>query len=83
MARAPMGKPKKRKSRRNAETKFRGPVVKIEDVNWKDVGVLQKLTSAQGKIFSRKRTGLTAAGQRELTRAIKHARFMALLPFVS
>ncbi len=83
MARAPIGKPKKKKPRRGADTKFRGPAVKIEDVNWKDVGVLQKLTSAQGKIFSRKRTGLTASGQRELTRAIKHARFMALIPFVS
>ena len=36
----------------------------------------------QGKIFSRKRSGNTAKHQRQVKLAIKHARFMALLPYV-
>ena len=35
-----------------------------------------------GKIVSHKRTGVTAKNQRQLTSAIKHARFLGLLPFV-
>jgi len=39
--------------------------------------------SAQGKLFSRKRTGLSAMAQRRVALAVKRARFMALLPYVS
>jgi len=35
-----------------------------------------------GKIMSHKRTGVTAKNQRQLTCAVKHARFLGLLPFV-
>ena len=40
------------------------------------------MISAQGKLFSRKRSGLCATFQREVAAAVKRARFMALLPYV-
>jgi len=75
---------RKRKSRRPGDSsRFRGPRVKIEDIDYKDVATLQRLTSAQGKLFSRKRSGLNAPAQRLVALAVKRARFMALLPYVS
>jgi small subunit ribosomal protein S18 len=50
-------------------------------VDYKDLEVLGKLLTNRGKIFSRKRSGNCAACQRKVQRAIKHARFIALLPF--
>jgi len=52
-------------------------------IDYKDVDSLQKHTSSQGKILSRKRTGCCAKHQRQLKVAIKRARVLALLPFVS
>jgi small subunit ribosomal protein S18 len=51
-------------------------------VDYKDVGNLKKLVTGQGKLFSRKRSGLCAAYQRAVSTAVKRARFMALLPYV-
>ncbi|MCZ2342056.1 MAG: 30S ribosomal protein S18 [Bacteroidales bacterium] len=51
-------------------------------VDYKDVSSLKKLMSGQGKLFSRKRSGLCAAYQRAVSAAVKRARFMALLPYV-
>lgn len=48
-----------------------------------DVANLQKFVSERGKIYPRIRTGLSATTQRKLTRAIKYARHLALMPFVS
>ena len=50
-------------------------------VNYKDIFAMQRLVSRQGRIFSRKRSGLTARSQRRVTVAIKRARFMGLLPY--
>lgn len=47
-----------------------------------DVTSLQKFITDRGKIIARTRTGLCAKHQRRLTVAIKHARHLALLPFV-
>ena len=47
-----------------------------------DVTSLQKFTTERGKILSRTRTGLCAKHQRRLTSAVKHARHLALMPFV-
>lgn len=75
---------KKRRARRAAEAgRIRGPRIKTEDIDYKDVVLLQRLSSAQGKLFSRKRTGLDSQGQRALARAIKRARHMALMPFIA
>ena len=51
-------------------------------VDYKDVPALKKLVTSQGKLFSRKRSGLCAAYQRAAADAVKRARFMGLLPFV-
>lgn len=75
---------KKRRARRNAEAnKVRGPRIKPEDIDYKDTTMLQRMVSAQGKLFSRKRTGMDTQGQRALAQALKRARFMALMPYVS
>jgi small subunit ribosomal protein S18 len=41
------------------------------------------MLTPNGKIYSRKRTGVSAREQREVSRAIKRARFMALLPYTN
>jgi len=51
-------------------------------VDYKDVELLKKLTNRQGKIISRRKSGCTAVSQHAVTKAIKRARFMALLPYV-
>jgi small subunit ribosomal protein S18 len=50
-------------------------------VDYKDVAALKRFLNPQGKLLSRKRTGISAAYQRALKLAIKRARFMALLPY--
>ncbi len=54
---------------------------RIHYIDYKDVSTLQKMVSQQGKIHGRKRTGTRSHFQRELSRAIKRARFMALMPY--
>jgi small subunit ribosomal protein S18 len=51
-------------------------------IDYKDVVGLRKFVTSQGKLMSRKRTGLSAAAQRALAVAVKRARFMGLLPYV-
>ena len=75
---------KKRRPRRASDsTRLRGPKLDVKDIDYKDVATLQRLTSAQGKLFSRKRTGLDAACQRVAALALKRARFLALMPYVT
>jgi len=52
-------------------------------VDYKDVAYLRQFTNPYAKIVSRKRTGLSADKQREVTAAIKRARFMALIPYIN
>jgi small subunit ribosomal protein S18 len=52
-------------------------------VDYKDTETLRKLVSGNGKILTRKRTGTDAMDQRRVAQAVKRARFMALLPYVS
>lgn len=54
----------------------------IKYIDYKDIEILKKFLNPNGKIISHKRTGVTAKNQRELSVAIKRARFMGLLPFV-
>ena len=51
-------------------------------VDYKDSEQLRRLMSGNGKMNGRKRNGASAMQQRMIARAIKRARFMALLPFV-
>lgn len=55
----------------------------IEYVDYKDVELLKRYLNEQGKILPRRITNVPAKFQRQLTRAVKRARHMALLPFVS
>jgi small subunit ribosomal protein S18 len=50
-------------------------------VDWKDVTMLRKFISDRGKIRARRVTGLTPRQQKQVARAIKNAREMALLPY--
>ena len=52
-------------------------------VDYKDLELLSKLVSRQGKIIGRRKTGCTAASQHAVSAAIKRARYMALLPYVA
>lgn len=49
----------------------------------KDVKTLQRYVNVYGQIETRKKTGLTESQQRQLARAIKKARHLALMPFVA
>jgi small subunit ribosomal protein S18 len=51
-------------------------------VDYKDVELLKKLVNRHGRIVVRRKTGCCAVSQHAVTRAIKRARFMALLPYV-
>jgi small subunit ribosomal protein S18 len=50
--------------------------------DYKDFKTLQRYVNQYGQIEQRKRTGLSESKQRQLARAIKRARHIALLPFV-
>jgi small subunit ribosomal protein S18 len=56
-------------------------VEKIEAVNYKDVRLLVQFVAESGKITPRRLTGVCTPHQRRLSRAIKQARNIALLPF--
>lgn len=55
----------------------------IENIDYKDVNMLQKFITERGKILPRRITGVSQAHQRLLAAAIKRARYIALLPFVA
>jgi small subunit ribosomal protein S18 len=57
--------------------------IKKATIDWKDAGGLKRFTSERGKIMPRRITGTCAKHQRELARAIKRARSLAMLPYVS
>lgn len=54
----------------------------VKFLSYKDVYQLKKYTSVRGKIIGRDKSGMCAKHQRQLSRAIKKARYMALLPYV-
>ena len=52
-------------------------------VDWKDVEFLERFIPERGKIMPRRISGVSAKDQRRVARAIKRARVMALIPYVS
>ena len=58
-------------------------VEKIEYVDFKDVKMLQQFIPERGKILPRRISGTCALHQRKLQNAIKRARIMALIPFMT
>lgn len=55
----------------------------IEYIDYKNTELLERFISERGKILPRRVTGTSAKNQRKVTTAIKRARIMALLPFVT
>jgi small subunit ribosomal protein S18 len=56
---------------------------RLAHVDYKDVAVLEYFTDAHARIKPKRKTHISAHNQRLIAQAIKRARFMALLPFVS
>ena len=54
----------------------------VQYIDYKDVELLNKYINDRGKIKSRRSTGTKADYQRDLAKAIKRSRHMALMPFV-
>jgi small subunit ribosomal protein S18 len=75
MPKPPIRKPKKKQN----------PLVaaKIGYIDYKDTALLRRFISDRGKIRARRVTGVSAQQQREIAKAIKNAREMALLPYTS
>ena len=73
---------RKRKSNFREQAKCRFCREKVSEVDYKDLPSLTKMTTQQGKMFSRKRSGNCARHQRSCQRAVKHARFLALMPYI-
>lgn len=55
----------------------------MKHIDYKDIATLQQFVTERGKIIPRRITGVSAHYQKLLTKAIKRARHMALLPFVA
>lgn len=72
---------RKRRKRRPKVCHF--CVDKVEKVDYKEFDKLRKYITERGKIIPRRVTGTCAKHQRQLTRAIKRARILALLPFTA
>ena len=51
-------------------------------VDYKDITRLANHVNPHARMMSRRRTGMSAKGQRNFARAIKRARFMALMPYI-
>lgn len=74
---------KKKRARKIKAVKCRLTKEQTEFLDYKDIPTLELFVTQQGKIMSRKRTGASAQQQRMIAQAVKHARHMALLPFVA
>lgn len=53
----------------------------VKDVTYRNTDILRRFISGQSKIFPRRKTGLTAKGQRHIAREIKRAREMGMLGY--
>ena len=75
-----MDRPMRRKARKKV---CMFCVDRVEKIDYKDINKLKKCMTERSKILPRRVTGTCAFHQRELTVAIKRARHIALLPYVS
>lgn len=55
---------------------------KITHVDYKDLELLKKFINQHGRMIARRHTGLADKNQKKVEKAIKRARFLALLPYV-
>ena len=56
---------------------------KVDKIDYKDINLLRRFVSDTGQIDSRRRTGTCARHQRRVTKAVKRARYLALLPYTA
>ena len=75
-----MAKPVVRKPKKKANPL---KIAKVEKIDYKDTALLRKFISDRGKIRARRVTGVTSQQQRQIARAVKNAREMALLPYTA
>ncbi|MSO71593.1 MAG: 30S ribosomal protein S18 [Alphaproteobacteria bacterium] len=74
------GGPRRPFFRRRKSCPFTGP--NAPKIDYKDVKLLGRFISERGKIVPSRITAVSAKKQRELSQAIKRARFLSLLPYV-
>ena len=55
----------------------------IKHIDYKDVELLKKFLNPHARIMGSKKTAVSARSQRQLAEAVKRARFMGLLPYIS
>ncbi len=67
--------------RRRKSCPFSGPNAPV--IDYKDVKMLQRFVSERGKIVPTRITAVSAPKQRRLAQAIKRARFLALMPYIT
>ncbi len=77
----PRRKPGGDRSRKKKKCPFKAS--KCIDIDYKDIDTLSKFITDRGKILPRRITGVSTYFQRRLAKAIKRARYIALLPFVA
>jgi small subunit ribosomal protein S18 len=75
MPKPPIRKPKKKANPLK--------IAKIGYIDYKDTNMLRKFISDRGKIRARRVTGVSTQQQRQIAKAVKNAREMALLPYTS
>ncbi|MBX7257273.1 MAG: 30S ribosomal protein S18 [Candidatus Hydrogenedentes bacterium] len=83
MMRAKAKTRKKKKKTQSRSKVCRLTVDRVVYIDYKDIALLKHYVTERGKIIPRRITGATARHQRMLTKAIKLARQIALLPFVA
>lgn len=76
-------RPERRGGRKGRKKVCAFCVDRVYDIDYKDIPRLRRYISERAKIIPRRVTGTCARHQRQLTVAIKRARHIALLPFVS
>ncbi len=69
------------KDGRRRNPRYVGNEVKLEDIDYKKVTVLSRFVDNRGRIYSRRKTRVSAKMQRKVTTAIKRARHLALMPY--
>nr|UBQ35378.1 ribosomal protein S18 [Thalassiosira sp.] len=59
------------------------PIGSNQKIDYKDIDLLKLFITEQGKILPRRATGVTVQQQRQIAKAIKRARMLSLLPYVT
>ena len=59
------------------------PIGTNQKIDYKDIDLLKLFITEQGKILPRRATGVTVQQQRQIAKAIKRARMLSLLPYVT